>query len=465
MRPRWPAQDEHGQAIVLLALALIALLGFAALALDGGNLYTEQRRAQAAADNAVLAAAYAQMDGASSFAQLWDAAQENALTNGYDTSTPQTEVDFYKPPRHGPYAGNNDYLEVTITQTVNTALAHIVYGQNPIPLTVFAVAHGRFSTPVMAGYAIASMKGDCNAGQDAMYIDGRGGGTTGGTYITDGGAFVNSSCPDALDMDGHDPFLTDGMTITVVGGYEPNDPGDICTNYDPRTPAGCVYYPPPSTGAAPIMQDPIQMTPAGTPPDAWCDSQPMRNLDDELADDDIIRPGRYTNLDPGNAFHDTMIMQPGIYCLQDGKLSSGNGGITGEGVMIYLRNLAAEIDFSGSSTVSLRLSAPSLASTGCLTDHNQDICNYVGIVVYKVTGADTCEQNDVEIDFTGQANKDIEGLVYAPYSLIRYGGQGNVYQVGQTIAGCVKFNGNGRIEIVYDPKATYIPPPSLRLDQ
>jgi len=41
---------ERGQALPLLVAALIALAAFAALALDGGNLYTEQRRAQAAAD-------------------------------------------------------------------------------------------------------------------------------------------------------------------------------------------------------------------------------------------------------------------------------------------------------------------------------------------------------------------------------------------------------------------------------
>src|SRR4051812_6405677 len=123
-------KHEAGQVLPLLALALVALLGFAALALDGGNLYTEQRRAQAAADNAVMAAAFAQMNGTSSPAALWQKAIDNAGQNGY-VNGPNTTVSFLTPPAHGAYAGNIKYMEVVITQTVPTALAHLVYRQNP----------------------------------------------------------------------------------------------------------------------------------------------------------------------------------------------------------------------------------------------------------------------------------------------------------------------------------------------
>ena len=48
---------ERGQAIVILALGMVALLAFAALAIDGGNTFVERRRAQNAADAAALAGA------------------------------------------------------------------------------------------------------------------------------------------------------------------------------------------------------------------------------------------------------------------------------------------------------------------------------------------------------------------------------------------------------------------------
>jgi hypothetical protein len=48
---------ENGQAIVILAVALVVLLAFVALAIDAGNGYTATRQAQNAADAAALAGA------------------------------------------------------------------------------------------------------------------------------------------------------------------------------------------------------------------------------------------------------------------------------------------------------------------------------------------------------------------------------------------------------------------------
>jgi hypothetical protein len=52
-----PSKNERGQAVVLLALAMIGLLAFLALAIDGGNTLTERRRAQNASDAGALAGA------------------------------------------------------------------------------------------------------------------------------------------------------------------------------------------------------------------------------------------------------------------------------------------------------------------------------------------------------------------------------------------------------------------------
>ncbi len=49
--------DNNGQATVLIAISLIALLGFAALAVDVGNVYVEKSKMQKALDAGVLAGA------------------------------------------------------------------------------------------------------------------------------------------------------------------------------------------------------------------------------------------------------------------------------------------------------------------------------------------------------------------------------------------------------------------------
>ena len=51
------ARDERGQILVLFTLCLVALLGFAGLALDGGSVYAQRRQQQTAADLAALGAA------------------------------------------------------------------------------------------------------------------------------------------------------------------------------------------------------------------------------------------------------------------------------------------------------------------------------------------------------------------------------------------------------------------------
>ena len=51
------AERENGQAIVIIALAMVGLLAFAALAVDGGNSFKERRVAQNAADAGALAGA------------------------------------------------------------------------------------------------------------------------------------------------------------------------------------------------------------------------------------------------------------------------------------------------------------------------------------------------------------------------------------------------------------------------
>jgi len=49
--------SEKGQALILIAFGIVALIGFTALAIDGGRVFSDRRNAQNAADTAALAAA------------------------------------------------------------------------------------------------------------------------------------------------------------------------------------------------------------------------------------------------------------------------------------------------------------------------------------------------------------------------------------------------------------------------
>jgi hypothetical protein len=448
---------ERGQALPILALALIGLLAFAGLALDGGNLYTEQRRAQAAADNAALAAAYEQMNGATNVNTLRETALDNAAQNDYNNDQTRNWVSFHAPPLDGPYAGQSDYLQVIITETVDTALIHLVYG-GPVRLTVRAVAHGVPSGPIMAGYAIAAMNpGVCN-GND---FTARGGVES---IIEGGGIFVNADCDeDAVTFTGHNARIA----TTHVGVYPPDGafPIDVVGAQDdivncnpPPTPyyspAGCNLYPPatfhvPQVDPDPMAQSPVQPDtipcgPAQTPGNG----NPV-----------TVSPGSYENLNVGNK---TLILQPGIYCITG--VGSANkvldaDSIVGHGVMIYIQQVNAEFKFAGQGVLDLS------AMTQADCDADESKCPYVGLVIFKPYGRNTCGSNDIEIEFGGNADMIVRGLIYAPQSYFAYSGNGNLYLVGQALAGCGRYAGNGTLHIIYDPEATYSPPPRVRLDQ
>src|SRR5512139_2570863 len=66
--------SEHGQVAVLLVLAMVVLLGFTALAVDGSIIYSDRRFAQSGADAASLAgggAAATMIDNQPLFKSTW----------------------------------------------------------------------------------------------------------------------------------------------------------------------------------------------------------------------------------------------------------------------------------------------------------------------------------------------------------------------------------------------------------
>jgi uncharacterized membrane protein len=73
---------ERGQILVVFTLALIALLGFAGLAIDGGSAFAQRRDQQTAADLAALAAANDYLLNANA-ATAVDRARTVAAANGF----------------------------------------------------------------------------------------------------------------------------------------------------------------------------------------------------------------------------------------------------------------------------------------------------------------------------------------------------------------------------------------------
>ena len=79
-------RKQSGQAVVLVAVAVVVLTAILALALDGGGIYLDKRQLQNAADSAALAGAELLMTVPPSYATIHNQAMANMLKNLPGTS-------------------------------------------------------------------------------------------------------------------------------------------------------------------------------------------------------------------------------------------------------------------------------------------------------------------------------------------------------------------------------------------
>jgi Flp pilus assembly protein TadG len=135
-------REERGQSTVFVALVMgIIMLGFVALALDVGYLFSEKRMAQAAADAAALAAAE-EVSANASTASEQNAANSMATLNGFNTAlvTNPAQV-FLTTPATG-------YVQAVVSQPIHTFFMG-VFNSNMQTVTVAAsaVAGGNQTAP------------------------------------------------------------------------------------------------------------------------------------------------------------------------------------------------------------------------------------------------------------------------------------------------------------------------------
>ncbi|MGE5589960.1 MAG: pilus assembly protein TadG-related protein [Bacillota bacterium] len=105
-------EDQRGNALVLVAAGMVALLGFTAITLDGGAIYATRARAQTAADAAALAAAQF-LPTNPGMADA--AARDIAFRNNMDPSF--TRVDI---------SSDGGSVQVASGRTVNLGLARVL---------------------------------------------------------------------------------------------------------------------------------------------------------------------------------------------------------------------------------------------------------------------------------------------------------------------------------------------------
>jgi uncharacterized membrane protein len=129
---------EHGQALVMIAIAALVLFAFTALAIDGSIVFSDRRHSQNASDTAVLAAALEKVRNPTG--STWQPSGfARAADNDYVDSDPDIEVrvelcstniviDSRSIPCQGlPTGASPDqYVHVAIKSVVKLSLAQVL---------------------------------------------------------------------------------------------------------------------------------------------------------------------------------------------------------------------------------------------------------------------------------------------------------------------------------------------------
>ncbi len=199
----WLKGASPGQAIILIMLVMVGLIGFTALAIDGGELFFLQRDAQNAVDAAIVAGVYALCADQDPVPP----AMQAAAANGFDDADDDIIVVV-----ENPYQGSDSRLRVTITADKPARLIQLVY-QGPLQVQVTA-----------SGY--------CEGGGDwteigAMFAGGVGCGGglnfSGSNVVIEGGIHGNGG----VHLTGSSGDLIGD--VEAAGGFQPADPGDTYT--------------------------------------------------------------------------------------------------------------------------------------------------------------------------------------------------------------------------------------------
>ena len=487
---------ERGQALIIIAFAIIGLVGMVGLAIDGGSKFSDRRHAQNAADTAALAAALAKVDaliaGVSDkspttnavttcpppsgvqASPVCDALQlaglDRADSNGYGNNLTSNTVKIYSPPISGYYStivNSDEYVQVIIDSNVNTTFSR-VFGFNQFKNHVEAVSLAKPGYNLAEGAMIISYDPDpnCSVGGTGGYSVSVNGSST--VNLIGGGIFLNSdeTCgfkiPSCADLN-----IINGGGINTVGAN--NIDTGSCTfdppinknyNQEPVKIPDDLYWPP----------VPKECSMTGSPAPKFLGTVKVNNKDVE---EWLIYPGFYTDFPQATLLpteeevsvgkKSRIFMASGVYCIdpphdQDlswnpdaasilvGSTSSNPSDVdynkyhayNTEGVTLYIRK---------SGGFKINLDSPTyLDASSNPNGPNGDYQGYLVILEGIPTDHPACVIN-------GGADVVMNGLIFAPYCdfTLNGGGAEAAPFNAQVVGWDILIDGKNAINFNYDP--------------
>jgi hypothetical protein len=436
---RLKIRSERGQAAVLLAFAFVALLGFTALAIDGGMVYADRRHVQSIADAASLAggAALGQiLETEKIFYSNWTCSGDMAaamiearvasiIRAGNNGET----IDLDASDKHGVDAecsmGPKKYVDIKtwITRDTRTSFIHFVY-QGPVRNTVESVTRVYPRMPLGEGYAIVALnEGACNGGDNGATFVGD------STVLIGSGGVFSNGC-----------LTGEGNSLTVDADSEISYAGTMDIDHPE------LFTPSPSQGSSIAPSEFAVPAPDCSGNASYSafvtnGSQPLWH----------IPAGNYPGI---TVKHETTLEGGGLYCLTGNFVVEGNGSLEIDtsngktGVTIYMISGG----FSTAGTNRVNLSAP--------PETPNPAPALAGILIYLAEG------NTSSAVLTGTSDSYYTGVVVAPDGKISaLGTSAGIGFNTAFIGNNVDVRGTSNMTIDYFANNLYGSPTSLELSK
>lgn len=438
--------QESGQAIVIIVLAIVVLLGFVAIAVDGGMAYSDRRYAQNASDASSLAgggAAALALENQHMYYDNWqcvhwkmqnveeaaiNSAIARAADNGFSIDDDPDDwngvvFECEEGKDNGAYV--EKYINVTtfISDTTTTYFAQFVFG-GQLRNRVQAITQIKPRSPFAYGNAVVALNTDaCSGNQNGVMIGG-----SNSVYIKGGGIFSNGCL--TCNGTGFSVEVDDG-TIRYAGETD-------CSSSSPMVPA--------ATNA-----------PIALPEDSYaldapdCSQVPVRSQTGGMTE---LLPGRYDKITMSSS-GSTLLMHPGLYCLSGSPhaFNISGGTLTAYGVTIYVAPSGGRVEVSGNANA--YMSAP---------DKYPDPSPAIGGVLFY---SESSVNNALQL--TGNGVSNFVGAIFVPNGDIKLTGSSNL-PPGQNatfhtqlIGKNVDISGNANVDINFNAALNHGKPTKLEL--
>jgi Flp pilus assembly protein TadG len=402
---------QSGQAIPLIGLLVVILIGMAGLVVDGGQLTSQYRASQNAADAAALTAAIQVTNGSTeayATAQASIVAVQNQIPSG-DLSLA--------------YRDSNGAL-TSASASVTSITATVTHQFPTLFLPIVGIDSGSVSTT--ATVTVTQGGGNCvlcvmsSTAAGALDMSGNA-----GLSLTGGNVVVNSTSAGAITIAANASLNVSGGKAYAVGGVL----GSGLSHIIPAAVTGSQASPDPFSSVA---------VPSGATTRSCCST--------------TMDPGIYSSISvSGNS---AVTMNPGTYVVTSSLSVSGNGRLTGHGVTIYLACSGYPVPCNTGQA-----GAPMTVTGNAAVDFSAPTYGtYQGMTVMSD------RKNTSSITFGGNGSARFVGTVYALAGSVSLSGNGSNSTINSRIAANqVAISGNGNVAISYTQSANYVIPNTLTL--